>query len=207
MSAVDEIVSQIPMTQLAGRLGVDASTAEQAVRQALPALLGGIQANTEEPGGASSLARAVSGHDPGLVEGGVDLDQVDEADGDKIVEHVFGARRDEVVNTLGGGLGAPGEDAVEVDAAPRGGPLGTGGAIGKDLVAKLLPILAPIVMAWLAKKLGGGGAAPGGAAEGGGLGGVLGDVLGSVLGGGSGRGSGGPDLGGILGDLLGGGRR
>ena len=207
MSAVDEIVSQIPMTQLAGWLGVDASTAEQAVRQALPALLGGIQANTEYPGGASSLARAVSGHDPALVEGGVDLDQVDEADGDKIVEHVFGARRDEVVNTLGGGLGAPGDDAVEVDTAPRGGTFGTGGGIGKGLVAKLLPILAPIVMAWLAKKLGGGGAAPGGAAEGGGLGGVLGDVLGSVLGGGSGRGSGGPDLGGILGDLLGGGRR
>jgi hypothetical protein len=215
MSAVDEIVSQIPMTQLAGRLGVDASTAEQAVRQALPALLGGIQANTDDPGGAASFARAVSGHDPALVEGGVDLDQVDEADGDKIIEHVFGVRRDEVVNTLGG-LGAPGDDAVEVDlevdAAPRGGPLGTGGVIGKDLIAKVLPILAPIVMAWLAKKLGGGGAAPGGAApggtaEGGGLGGVLGDVLGSVLGGGSGRGPGGPDLGGILGDLLGGGRR
>jgi hypothetical protein len=206
MSAVDEIVSQIPMTQLAGRLGVDASTAEQAVRQALPALLGGIQANTDDPGGAASFARAVSGHDPALVEGGVDLDQVDEADGDKIVEHVFGARREEVVNNLGG-LGAPGDDAVEVDAAPRGRTLGTGGAIGKELIAKLLPILAPIVMAWLARRLGGGGAAPGGAVEGGGLGGVVGDVLGSVLGGGSGRGSGGPDLGGILGDLLGGGRR
>ena len=32
---------------------------EQASRQALPALLGGIQANTDDPGGASSFARAV----------------------------------------------------------------------------------------------------------------------------------------------------
>lgn len=201
MSAVDEILSQIPLTQLAARLGVDAGTAEQAVRQALPALLGGIQANTTDPGGASSFARAVAQHDPGLVEGGVDLGQVDEADGEKIVGHVFGERREEVVNTLGG-LGAPGEDAVEVEGPPPGG---TGGTVGRDLISKLLPILAPIVMSWLARKLGGG-AAPGDANEGGGFGGVLGDVLGGVLGGGRGDG-GGPDLGGVLGDLLGGGRR
>ncbi|MGD9530414.1 DUF937 domain-containing protein [Pseudonocardia sp.] len=202
MSAVDEILSQIPMTQLAGRLGVDAGTAEQAVRQALPALLGGIQANTDDPGGAASFARAVSSHDPALVDGGVDLDQVDETDGDKIVGHVFGARRDDVVRALG----APGADAEGLDAPAAS----SGGAIPTDLIAKLLPILAPIVMAWLAKKLGGGAADAGGAQAGsGGLGGVLGDLLGGVLGGsgGSGGSGGGPDLGSILGDLLGGGRR
>lgn len=216
MSAVEEILSQIPMGQLAGRLGVDVATADRAVRQALPALLGGIQANTNDPGGAASFARAVRGHDPGLVEGGVDLGQVDEQDGEKIVGHVFGPRRDDVVSTLGG-LGAPGADADGVDGAPTGGGGAGGGRaleIGKDLVAKLLPILAPIVMSWLARKLGsGGGATPdGGAGPAGGLGGVLGDLLGGVLGGrggGAGRtgGSGGPDLGSILGDLLGGGRR
>lgn len=47
MSAVEEILSQISMGQLAGRLGVDEQTAEQATRHALPALLGGIQANTD----------------------------------------------------------------------------------------------------------------------------------------------------------------
>ncbi|MGE3287044.1 MAG: DUF937 domain-containing protein [Pseudonocardia sp.] len=212
MSAVDEILSQIPMTQLAGRLGVDAGTAEQAVRQTLPALLGGIQANTEDPGGAASFARAVSGHDPALVDGGVDLDQVDETDGYKIVGHVFGERRDDVVRALG----APGADAEGLDA-PAAAPGLPGGAVTKDLIGKLLPILAPIVMAWLAKKLGGGtadpGAVPAGSGGPGGLGGVLGDLLGGVLGGsggsgGSGGGSaGGPDLGSILGDLLGGGRR
>lgn len=210
MSAVEEILAQIPMDQLAGQLGVDTGTAEQAVRHALPALLGGIQANTDDPGGASSFARAVQGHDPALVEGGVDLGQVDPADGEKIVGHVFGARRDDVVSRLGS-LGAPGDDAVGVDGTAAGA--GRGGAIGKDLIAKLLPILAPIVMSWLAKKLGGGGGAPGGApAGGGGIGDVLGSVLGSVLGG-SGGGSGGgsaggsPNLGDLLGGLLGGGRR
>jgi hypothetical protein len=205
MSAVDEILSQIPMHQLAGQLGVDEATAEQASRQALPALLGGIQANTDDPGGASSFARAVEQHDGSLVEGGVDLDQVNTADGDKIVSHVFGPQRDQVVDKLGA----------------------LGGSNGQDLIAKLLPILAPIVMAWLSQKLSGATAGSGAGADspfggagspfgggsgagGGGLGDLLGPILGSVLGGAAGgpAGSrGGGPLGDLLGGLLGGGRR
>jgi hypothetical protein len=204
MSAVDEILSQIPMNQLAGQLGVGTETAEQATRQALPALLAGIQANTDDPGGASSFAKAVGKHDGGLVEGGVDLEQVDTHDGDKIVSHVFGPNRDQVVDRLGA----------------LGGGAGGGGA-GQDLIAKLLPILAPIVMAWLSKKLsgagGGLGAPAGGAGAGNPIGDILGGILGSVLGGGTsagaGAGAGGPGggvgggLGDLLGGLLGGGRR
>ncbi|MEJ3652853.1 DUF937 domain-containing protein [Actinomycetes bacterium KLBMP 9759] len=192
MSPVDEILSQIPISQLAGQLGVDEQTAEQATRQALPALLGGIQANTEDPGGASSFAQAVQQHDGGLIDGGVDLDQVDTAEGQKIVGHVFGKNEGQVVQQLGG--------------------LGPG---GKELVAQLLPILAPIVMAWLAKKLTGEPmavpSAPAPQAQapaGGGIGDVLGGLLGSVLSGsGSAAPAGGPNIGDLLGGLLGGGRR
>jgi len=175
MSAVDDILSRIPLADLAARLGVDEPTAEQAARQAVPALLGGMQANAADPGGASSLASALQQHDGGLVDGRVDLGQVDEGAGDKIVGHVFGGQREQVVQQLGN--------------AP--------GPASQDLMAKLLPILAPIVMSWLAKKLTGGGQAGGGG---------LGDLLGSVLGGaagGAGANQGGP-LGGGLGDLLGG---
>jgi len=49
MSAVDDILTDIPMDQLATLLGVDEATAEQATRQAIPALLGGMQANAEDP--------------------------------------------------------------------------------------------------------------------------------------------------------------
>src|SRR6476469_4548943 len=111
MSAVEDILSQIPLGQLAGQLGVDEQTAEQATRQALPALLGGIQANTDDPGGAASFAQAVQQHDPGLVDGGVDLGQVDTAEGQKIVGHVFGANQGQVINQLGG-LGAGGKDLI-----------------------------------------------------------------------------------------------
>src|SRR3954453_1432309 len=105
MTAVDDILSRIPLADLAARLGVDEGTAEQATRQALPALLGGIQANTADPGGAASFAAAggaapfagaLRQHDNDLVEGGVNLGGVDEQEGDKIVGHVFGDQREQV---------------------------------------------------------------------------------------------------------------
>lgn len=189
MSAVEDILSQIPLGQLAGQLGVSEPEAEQAARTALPALLGGIQANTDDPGGASSFAQAVQQHDPGLVEGGVDLNQVDPNDGQKIVSHVFGAQQDQVVQQLGGV-----------------------GGVGSSLIQKLLPILAPIVMAYIAKQLTGATSNVGSnTGADGGLGGLLGGLLGGVLGGGGApaqqQQQSGPDLGSILGGLLGGGTR
>jgi hypothetical protein len=192
MTAVDDILSRIPLSDLAARLGVDEGTAEQATRQALPALLGGIQANTDDPGGAASFASAVRQHDNDLAEGGVNLDDVDEKDGARIVGHVFGDNHGQVVQQLGTTGGA---------------------ATTQDLMGRLLPILAPIVMAYLAKRLAGG--AAGG--QQGGIGDVLGSILGG-LGGAPGGGQGGAQQGGLggilggglgdlLGGLLGGGRR
>ena len=180
MSVVDDLLTQIPMGQLAGRLGVDEQTAEQATRQALPALLSGMQANAQDPDGARSLQEAIGQHDNDLLTGGVDVDQVDTADGDNIVQHVFGGSRGQVVDQLSG----------------------IGGAGGSDLISKLLPMLAPIVMSYLARRVtqSGGEAlpAPGSAGSGG-----LGDVLGGLLGGAGQTGG----LGDLLGGLLGQGRR
>ena len=197
MSAVDDIVAGIPMDQLAAQLGVDEATAEQATRQAIPALLGGMQANTADPAGATSLAGALGDHPSELIDGGVDLQQVDTNDGQKIVGNIFGPNQDQVARTLGGNLGGQ-----------------AGG-----LIKRLLPILAPIVLAYLSKRL------TGGQQQGGGqdnpLGSILGgsasgsanplnDLLSSMLGG-STAGAGGQSSGGsildVLGGLLGGGRR
>lgn len=203
MSAVDDIIGQIPMADLAGRLGVDEATAEKAARQALPALLGGMRANAADPAGAASLGAAVERHPASLVEGGVDLDEVDTADGEKIVRHVFGDRTDDVTGRLEDAAplrGAATLGAGGLGAAPLGG---SGGLGGGGLVARLLPILAPIVMSYLARRMGGqdrqgGGSGP----SGGGLDQILGDLLGGA-GGGGGLGG----LGGLLDGLLGGGRR
>ena len=172
MSEIEQIISQVPMDQVAAALGVDRSEAEQATRTAIPALLGGMQANAQDPAGAASLAGALQQHDGSAL--GAPVDQLDTHDGQKIVQNVFGDQTSDVVARLGGA--APGASS--------------------GMLAKLLPILAPIVMAYLAKKLQGGG---GGAATGGSSGG-LGDILGSVLGGGA---SGGTASQGGLGDILG----
>ena len=93
----DDLLSQIPMTQLAQQLGVDEQTAEQATRQALPALLGGMQANAHDPSRRvarpGSLASTTT-----TFSTGVDLGPVDTVDGDKIVSNVFGDNREQVVS-------------------------------------------------------------------------------------------------------------
>lgn len=185
MSSIDDILASIPMNSLADQLGVDPATAESAVREALPALVGGMQANASDPQGAASLAGALDQHSPQLVDGGVNLDEVDTADGEKIVNHVFGQNTGAVAQTLGGNLGG-----------------------NSDLVQKLLPILAPIVLSYLAQKLRGGAAQPG-AAGGGGLNDLLGSILGGLGGGQSPQGQqqGGGGILDMLGGLLGGGRR
>ncbi|MFD4993555.1 DUF937 domain-containing protein [Cellulosimicrobium cellulans] len=187
MAGIDDILSTIPLDQLAGRLGVDEATAQQAVGAALPALLGGLQANAQDPAGAASLGEALTQHDPSLVEGGVDLDDVDTADGEKIVRHVFGSNEEAVVAQLADSTGTQ-----------------------QGLLSKVLPALAPIALAFLAKQLGGKDAGAGSSptAQESAGGGGLGDLLGGLLGGGSGGSGGGlGDLLGGLGGLLGGGRR
>jgi hypothetical protein len=208
MDTADEILSQIPLDQLAQQLGVDEATAEQAVRQAVPALLGGMQANAQDPGGAASLQAALGEHTANPFEG-LDLGSIDTADGEAIVGNVFGDNSEQVINKLGGQAG------------------------GSGVMAKLLPILAPLVLSWLAGKFlgqGQGQAAPGqasgpvpsggsaggledligSAAGGGGAGGAaggIGDLLGGLLGGSGGSGGSSDVLGDLLGGLLGGGTK
>jgi hypothetical protein len=186
MSAVDDILADISMDQLAANLGVDEATAEQATRQAIPALLGGMQANADDPAGAMSLAGALGEHPSDLIDGGVDLNQVDATDGEKIVGNIFGPNQDQVAQTLGGNLG--------------------GGQAG-GLIQRLLPILAPIVLAYLSKRLMGQRQGPGqdiplGGASG--SGNPLNDLLSSMLGGAAGSGGSGQPPGRSILDMLGG---
>jgi hypothetical protein len=190
MTDYDDIVSRLPIQQLAQQVGEDPSDVERAIHTVLPALLGGLRANAADPGAAASLTQALGHHAGNLPgDGPVDLDQVDTDDGAKIARHVFGDQTDQVINQLGG----------------------VGGA-SSGLIAKLLPILAPIVLAYVGKQMSGSGS---GGAGGGAAGGVLGSILGSILSGaasGTRGGSSGSniDLGDILGGLgglLGGGTR
>ncbi|MGH3667212.1 MAG: DUF937 domain-containing protein [Acidimicrobiia bacterium] len=201
MDTADEILSQIPLDQLAQRLGVDEATAEQAVRQAVPALLGGMEANARDPGGAASLEKALGQHAGSPLEG-LDLGSIDTADGEAIVGNVFGDNSDQVINKLG----------------EQGG--------GSGIMQKLLPILAPIILNLLAGRFLGQGQANGqdqgstssgestggledliGGGTGGGGSGGIGDLLGGLLGGSGGSDGSSDVIGDLLGGLLGGGTK
>ncbi|MFW5468934.1 DUF937 domain-containing protein [Knoellia sp. CPCC 206435] len=216
MAAIDDILQSLPIDQLAQQVGAEPQEVQQAAQAALPALLGGLHANAQDPGGASSIVEALGQHDDDLLTGGVDLGQVDEGDGQRIASHIFGPNEDQVYSALGG--------------------TGAGGG----LVKRLIPILAPIVLSYLANRvLKGGGGGLGGGGLGGGttqqapapsqgteggpgsLDSMLQDVLGGALGGGTptrmpapqqtqqsqqNERSGGSILD-VLGGLLGGGRR
>lgn len=180
MASLDQLAASIPVDQLAAQLGEDPEAVRQAVDVALPALVQGLDANAQDPGGARSLNEALLQHDDDLAEEPIDPLQADPVDGERIVRHIYGDQTDAVVHQLGG----------------------VGGS--SDLVRKLLPYLAPIVLSYLAKQMGSGAG-----------GGLLGQVLQQVLTGAA-QGSGstsrpggafGDVLGDLLGGLLGGGRK
>ena len=166
MSATDEILAGINPQQLAAALGTDEGTAMNAAAAAIPTLIGSLQANAASADGSEGLLSALGQHAGGYGET-IDLDQVDTADGQKIVAHALA------------------DDPQRLQAVS---------GLGGDLLSKLLPLLAPIVMSYLARKLGMGGSDT----RQGDSGNVLGDLLGGLLGG-----AGGSAAGGGLGDLLG----
>lgn len=177
MSGLDDILKSLPIDEIAAKLGVDPGTAKQAVQEGGATILGGLQQNAQKPGGSAAIEKALAGHQ-GLGDK-VDVNAVDEADGQKILGHIFGGKEQDV--------------AQKLTEQPQTAGLDFG---------KLLPMLAPIVMGLLAKKQQG--AAPSGQQE---SGGGIGDLIGGLLGGGAGGagGSGGGlDIGGLLGGLLGG---
>jgi hypothetical protein len=185
MADLDDLLNQIPTQEIAAKLGADEGEVNSAVQNLVPLLLGGLAHNAQDSDTAANIESAASDHAAsGLLDGGVSVDQVNQDDGANQISRIFG-----------------GNDTSQVASALAGG-----GAGSSDLIQKLLPILAPIVLAYIGKQLtGGSAAAPANQASsgGGGLGDVLGGILGGALGGGNSGGNNNP-LGGILGNVLGG---
>jgi hypothetical protein len=174
MSDLDEIYAQIPTSGIASQLGIDEGKVDSAVRTLVPALLGGLAHNSEDPDHAGKIEEAANSQAArGLLDAGGGEAQVDEDAGHQAVATLFG-----------------GNDTNQVAAA-----LAQGGAGDSDLIKKLLPLVLPVVLAYIGKKLA---PAPEPTKQES-TGGGLGDILGSILGGG---GSADKGLGSILGTVL-----
>ncbi|MBV8350201.1 MAG: DUF937 domain-containing protein [Mycolicibacterium sp.] len=180
MANLDELYSQIPTQQIASMLGVDAGEVDNVVKTLVPALVGSLHHTAQQdPDTATRIESAAGDHAAsGLLDGGVNVDQVDQDQGNQEISRIFG-----------------GNDSGQVAFALAGAGAGNGA-----LIQKMLPLLAPIVLAYIGKQLTHATAGAPGQQGGGGLG----NILGGLLGGGAGGGGGSNPLGNILSGVLGG---
>lgn len=130
----DDLMNQLrggPMQQLAQQIGLTPETAMQAVSAALPLLIGGLGRNTRNASGAEQLFSALNqdhrGLDPGNVLGSA---LGGGGQGMQILSHIFGARQPAATQALG-----------------------SIGGLGQDRAGTLMRVLAPMVMAYLARRL------------------------------------------------------
>lgn len=178
--ALDDILAQVPIDDIAAKLGVSPDVAKTAVEQGGAVLLGGLAKNASTPEGSSAIEDALKRHEG--TAGAAKVDDIDQADGGKIVSHILGSDKEKVTQKL-----TESKETAGID------------------FGKLLPILAPIVMGLIANA-NKGKSTSSGSAEAPSGGGGIGDVIGGLLGGGNGGStSGGGGIGDILGGLLGGG--
>ena len=185
MADLNALLDLIPVGDIAKQLGIDEDTAEAAVKQVLPGLVGGLAANAKrDDKSAEMLTNTLKHHNKGVVKS---VKDVDVADGKKIVKNVFGANEDAVATKLAGAS--------------------TKSDVTGDIIKQVLPIVAPIVLSWLASQFLGGktdsapaaapaaepAAAPASSAGG------IGDLLGGLLSSPQGQQIAGDLLGGLLG--------
>jgi hypothetical protein len=133
MSLLDMLQQRLggdAVNQISSRLGTDPANTRTAIAAALPMLVGALARNAQDPGKAGALASALGRHDGSV------LDDVagylgrggDTGDGDGILGHVLGGRKETVQTGLG--------QAAGLDPTRAG---------------TLLAMLAPLVMGALGK--------------------------------------------------------
>ena len=134
MALIDLIQRQLDdntVSQLSQQLGADPNTTRQAVPAALTALLGGLSQNVQQPGGAQQLDSALADHQDAaggnlatLLGGGSIGSQ-----GGGILGHIFGNHQPAVASQVGQRTG-----------------------LNQAQAARLLILLAPFVLHYLAKQ-------------------------------------------------------
>ncbi|MBH1678335.1 DUF937 domain-containing protein [Stenotrophomonas maltophilia] len=144
MSLTDELLAKLqgaPLQQVSQQLGISDTQASGAISAALPVLMGALGNNASQPQGAQALLGALQNNHSGLDLGSV-LGSVlggggggggAASDGAGILGHIFGGNQQKVETGLA--------QATQLDSGRT---------------SQLLQILAPIVMAFLAQRLGGG---------------------------------------------------
>ncbi|MEM8772893.1 MAG: DUF937 domain-containing protein [Pseudomonadota bacterium] len=132
MSLMDQltnvVVSQMSQ-QAAQKTGMSAGLTEKLMPMAMAALMGGLKKNASQPQGAEALASALDRHDGSLLNniGQVGNDDI-LADGQKILGHILGGKRNQTEQALAKSAG-----------------------VNQDQIGQLLAMAAPAVLASLGR--------------------------------------------------------
>ena len=132
MSLLDMLQQRLggdAVNQISNQLGTDPASTRTAIAAALPMLVGALARNAQDPGKAGALANALGRHDGSVLDDVAGyLGRGDTGDGDGILGHVLGGKKETVQTGLG--------QAAGLDPAKAG---------------TLLAMLAPLVMGALGK--------------------------------------------------------
>lgn len=140
MTITDDIFAQLsgaPLQQISQQLGLGQTQTAGAISAALPMLIGALGRNASEPQGAAALFGALQRDHAGGAMGGLgDLlgavlggQQSRQTDGAGMLGHIFGSRQAQAEQAIGQATG-----------------------LGSDKANTLLKVLAPLVLAYLAKR-------------------------------------------------------
>ena len=140
---LDDLNTQLQgptLSQLSRQVGADEATTAQAVKLALPMLVGGLANEVETPEGAQSLNRALDeDHDGSLLDNvstlfgsstvAADVAAPPALNGAGILGHMLGGKRETVQQGIGQATG-----------------------LSSQQIGRLLMMLAPLVMAYLGRR-------------------------------------------------------
>lgn len=139
MTITDDIFAQLsgaPMQQISQQLGLGQTQTAGAIAAALPMLIGALGRNASQPQGAEALFGALQRDHAGGGMGLGDLlgavlggQQSRQTDGAGMLGHIFGSRQPQAEQAIGQATG-----------------------LGSDKANTLLKVLAPLVLAYLAKR-------------------------------------------------------
>ncbi len=132
MDLVNQQLSGPRLSQMSRQLGISEDQTREALPAALAALTGGLAQNTAQPQGAQQLSNALAkDHDGGLLDSldGFLGNSNNLGTGASILGHIFGQRQQRVQGNLGRATG-----------------------LDPQTMARLLALLAPIVLAYLGRR-------------------------------------------------------
>ena len=126
-----EVMQDDNLDQLAEKTNIDRDSIGDIVKQSMPAILEGLNQNTNKKKGAESLVSALAKHSGSLLESVKkgDLSNLDLSDGKKIIGHIFGSTTDDVA-----------------------GEIAKDSGVSKSQSSDILSALAPIIMSALSQE-------------------------------------------------------